>query len=170
MKRILIVGNGGAGKSTLARKLGEKFNLPVIHMDVHFWNPGWKETPEDEWREKVRALSEKEEWIMDGNFGRSADLRFPRADAIIFLDMPRWLSIFRIMKRWYQYSNESRPDMAEGSHEKVDWEFYKWVWNFKKRSIPQFYKNLETYGKEARFYHLKSQTDVDRFMELKSYE
>ena len=79
--KISVIGCGGAGKSSLARRLSEDLNLPLIHLDTYFWNPGWIETPESLWREKVEDLVAEPKWIMDGNFSGTFDLRFPASDS-----------------------------------------------------------------------------------------
>ena len=99
MKRIAIIGSGGAGKSTFARELGEILNITPTHLDVHYWRPGWQETPRDAWREIQKELLEGERWIMDGNYGGTMDLRLEAADTIIFLDMPRLLCVWRVLKQ-----------------------------------------------------------------------
>ena len=68
MKRILVIGSGGAGKTTFARLLSKKFGFPLIHLDAHFWNPGWTKTPTEEWNQIVHELCSKPEWVMDGYF------------------------------------------------------------------------------------------------------
>ena len=67
MKRILIIGAGGSGKTTLARRLAERTGLPLIHLDQLYWHSGWQATPTEEWRSKVDELIAGETWIMDGN-------------------------------------------------------------------------------------------------------
>ena len=67
MRRIAIVGMGGAGKSTLSRRLGAALGLPVVHLDTHYWNPGWIETPDDEWDRVQPGLFEGDAWVADGN-------------------------------------------------------------------------------------------------------
>ena len=89
MHRIVVVGPGGAGKSVLARKMGERLGLPVIHLDALYWRPGWVQTPKDEWKAKVRELLSGERWIIDGNYGGTAGLRMAAADTIVLLDFPR---------------------------------------------------------------------------------
>jgi hypothetical protein len=71
-RRVVVTGMAGAGKSTFSRALSAKTGLPVIHLDVHFWNPGWVAPPEDEWREKQRVLLTSDEWIVDGNYHANA--------------------------------------------------------------------------------------------------
>jgi adenylate kinase family enzyme len=88
----------GAGKSTFSRALSKTTGLPVIHLDVYFWKPGWVPTPESEWREKQRALLSGAEWIADGN-DDTLDLRLERADTAIFLDTPWWICARRAFLR-----------------------------------------------------------------------
>src|SRR5262245_42711291 len=96
MQRVLVIGISGAGKSTFARELAQRSGLPLIHLDREFWQPGWKITPEPEWRSKVAALAAREAWIMDGGYSASLDLRLPRADTVIWFDYPRARCLRRI--------------------------------------------------------------------------
>ncbi len=89
--RVLVDGMMGSGKSTFARALAQETGLPLIHLDVHYWNPGWTRPSDDEWRERQRALLAGEAWIIDGNYNETLALRLERADTIIFLDTPWWL-------------------------------------------------------------------------------
>jgi adenylate kinase family enzyme len=89
-RRIVVTGMAGAGKSTFSRALSVKTGLPVIHLDLHFWEPGWVEPSEDEWREKQRGLLAGDEWIADGNYHATLDYRLERADTVVFLDTPWW--------------------------------------------------------------------------------
>ncbi|WP_133571667.1 hypothetical protein [Maritalea mobilis] len=91
MQRIAILGCSGSGKSTLARKLGAALDLPVVHMDQHYFSPGWVEPDHDDWRTTVATLCAEDKWVMDGNYSKTHDIRLPRADLIIFLDFPTWL-------------------------------------------------------------------------------
>ena len=95
--RVVVTGMAGAGKSTFSRALSAKTGLPVICLDLHSWNPGWVRTPEDEFREKQRALLAGEKWIVDGNV--ALDLRFERTDTLVFLDTPWWICARRAFVR-----------------------------------------------------------------------
>ena len=125
MRRILVIGIPGAGKSTLAAGLGAALDLPVIHLDALFWKPGWKETPRDEFRALTAELIKREQWVIDGHYGRSFDVRLPAADTVVLLDLPRMLCIWRVIRRWLTHIGRTRPDMGPGCPEKVDWEFIK---------------------------------------------
>jgi adenylate kinase family enzyme len=128
--KILVVGSGGAGKSTLARLLGERRALPVVHLDRHYWRPGWVQTPRDEWRRTVAHLVTEPAWVMDGNYGGTLDLRIPAADLIIFLDLPRRVTIPRVLRRRVRGRGRSRPDMAPGCPDRLDMQFLTWLWTY----------------------------------------
>ena len=88
--RVVVTGMTGAGKSTFSRALSARTGLPVIHLDIHFWQPRWEEPPEDEWRKKQHRLLAGDRWIVEGNYSATLDLRLERADTVILLDTP-WL-------------------------------------------------------------------------------
>lgn len=163
MKKILVIGSSGAGKSTFSRRLGEATALPVVHLDVLHWKPDWTEPDKAEWQKTVAEALKGSEWIIDGNFGGTMELRMQACDTIIFLDLPRALCVYRILKRVVTYHREKRPDMAEGCEEKFDWEFTKWVWNFPRDSRPKIERLLEKYGGTKTLIHLKSRKEVEDF-------
>ena len=98
-KRVVVTGSAGAGKSTFSRALSAETGLPVIHLDLHFWQPNWTEPSEDQWREIQRALLAGDEWIADGNYHETLELRLARADTVVFLDTPWWLCSGRAFLR-----------------------------------------------------------------------
>lgn len=163
MKRVVVVGSGGSGKSTFSAELGRRTGLPVIHLDREYWRPGWEETPKDEWKGRVAKLLEDDRWIMDGNFGGTREMRMRAADTIIFLDLPRRVCLYRILKRTVNYHGRSRPDMAEGCSERFDLAFLGWVWNFRKRSRKRLMRELEGLP-EKRVIILRNQRQVANFL------
>ena len=142
MERIIIIGCGGAGKSTLARKLGEVLDLPVVHLDKLFWKPGWVETTAEEFDALLAMELAKDQWIMDGNFNRTMPERMKRCDTIIYLDFSRFACLMGVLKRIITTYGKVRPDMGEGCPERIDLEFLKWVWNFNKNKRESYYKLL----------------------------
>lgn len=143
MKRVMVIGCSGSGKSTLSRKLHSLLRLPVIHLDRHYWKPAWTPTSNEEWDSQVEAFAMREQWIIDGNYSRTLEQRMRRADLIVLLDMPRWLCLYRVLKRRIQYHGKTRPDLNEDCPEKLDFEFLKWIWNYRKRSRAQTLDKLE---------------------------
>lgn len=80
MQRVLIIGCGGAGKSTLARELGSRLGLPVHHLDRFFFRPGWVGSPKDEWLQVQTRLSAEPAWLIEGNYGSTLDVRLAACD------------------------------------------------------------------------------------------
>jgi adenylate kinase family enzyme len=145
-KRVIVIGSGGAGKSTFARELAARTGLPLIHLDREFWKPGWVETASDEFVEHVRRLSAGDAWIMVGNFGGSLSVRIERCDAIVFFDLPRLVCLYGALRRWLVFRNRGRPDLAEGCPERLDAAFLRWIWDFPRKSRPRIVAALQASG------------------------
>ncbi|MFJ1538587.1 hypothetical protein ACIODS_08605 [Micromonospora chalcea] len=99
MRRILVVGASGAGKSTLAGDLARRLDLPLIHLDRHYWRPGWTAPTADGFRAEVAALAARPAWVMDGNYASTLDSRLPRADLLVLCDTSRTRCLIRIVRR-----------------------------------------------------------------------
>lgn len=164
MRRVLIIGSGGAGKSTLANRLGALLKIEVLHLDKLYWQAGWVEPSKAEWLKRVEELIRRDSWIMDGNYGGTLDVRLSACDTVIFLDLPRTLCLWRIVKRAIVYRNSSRPDMAAGCNERLTLEFALWVWNYSKRTKPKVLRMLESKQDTKRVLRLLSQAEVERFL------
>jgi adenylate kinase family enzyme len=164
MRRVLVIGSGGSGKSTFSTRLGELLNLEVHHLDKLFWHPGWVETPRDEWLKMVTELTDRDSWILDGNFSGTLDVRMRKADTVIFLDMSRWLCLWRIITRVMRYRDGTRPDMAEDCRERFNFEFISWVWNYPRRSKPKVVKLLAQHAEGKKIVWLRSKAEVEKFL------
>lgn len=163
LRRIVIIGAGGAGKSTLAVRLGSILGLPVIHLDQEYWQPGWTKMEKEKWLPKLEGLLAQPEWVMDGNFNASMEQRFAAADTIIYLDFPTYLCLFRALTRIFSYYGRRRPDMAPGCFERFDLTFLKWIWTYRQKVRPSVLQRLRaTHGK--RIEVLKSPREVSRFL------
>ena len=122
--------------------------VPLIHLDKMYWGKNWSEPSRELWRERVSKLVERKEWIMDGNYGESIDLRVPHADVIIHLKANRFLAIYRVLKRFVLYYGKVRDDMGEGCQEKVDFEFLKYVWRFNSHQEKRIESAILKYSKD----------------------
>ncbi|MBY0122012.1 DNA topology modulation protein [Bacillus sp. S/N-304-OC-R1] len=165
MRKIVIIGSGGAGKSTFARKLGHILNRNVYHLDVLFWKPNWEGVPRDEQIKIQNEIIQEEEWIMDGNYSGTMEIRLQTADTIIFLDISRTICLFRVIKRMIKYRNKTRPDMGEGCKEKIDIPFLKWVWNYPKAKRPEILKKLHGLSSCKKVIILRSPKEVQQFLD-----
>lgn len=164
-KKIAIIGSGGSGKSTLARQLGELLQLPVYHLDSLHWKPGWVPTPDKEWDQLMDELVLREEWIIDGNYGRTMEARLQAADTIIFLDFPTYKCLYGILKRRYQYRGRTRPDMGKGCEEKIDFEFFNWILTFRRNKRPGILKQLDEVKDRKNILIFHNRRHVKNFLE-----
>lgn len=163
MERILIIGCGGAGKSTLARQLGEKLSVPVVHLDKLYWKPGWVQESREEFDRKLTQELEKSKWIIDGNFNRTMPQRLQKCDTILYLDFSRWACLRGVIKRILTTYGTVRPDMGEGCPERFDLEFLRWVWNYNKNNREQNYRLLSE-ATHAQKIVLKNRCAVKAFL------
>jgi len=128
--KIILVGSAGSGKSYLSKKIAECTHAPLFHLDNEYWKPGWVATGKEEWVDKIKKMMEGEQWIIDGNYNSSLELRYQAADLILFLDMNRFVCLYSAWKR----HGKKRSDLPEYLEEKKDKEFLEfllWIWNFK---------------------------------------
>lgn len=146
MKRVLVIGCPGAGKSTFSQELARITELPLIHLDFlyHDQSHSYK-TDTESWRSRVVSETKKKRWIIDGNYKSTFDLRFPEADTIIFLDYPTYLSTWRAIKRRIQCRKKTRKDMPPTWKERLDWEFLLFILKFNRSVAPQIRRLLESY-------------------------
>ena len=164
MERIMIIGCPGSGKSTLARALGEKLELPVVHLDRLWWNPGWQNVTQEEFDERLSRAVQMESWIIDGNFSRTIGQRLQYCDTIVYLDFNRWLCLWGMFQRVVGSYGKVRPDMSPGCPERFDWEFVKFIWNFNKNNRVRNYTWLAQ-AKHAEAIILKNRREVKAFLE-----
>jgi adenylate kinase family enzyme len=165
MRRVLVIGSGGAGKSTFAARLGGRTGLPVIHLDSLYWRAGWRETPRGEWAARVEELLRGDAWIMDGNYGGTLERRLAACDTVVFLDPPRAVCLWRVIKRRALFRGRARPDMNEGCRERLTWEFVRWVWTYPRARRPGVLEKLSRLDGGKRVFHLRSQREVEGFLE-----
>ena len=162
-KRILVLGNGGAGKSTFSVAMGEKLSLPVVHLDQLWWLPGWVTRSEAEFDALLAAELQKPAWVMDGNYHRTLSVRLAAADAAVFLDIPAAVCAQSAAARAEEYCGRTRPDMAEGCPERLDGEFARWIGAFEDEVRPQMLSLLEGSGK--KFFVFSSRAAAYEWLE-----
>jgi len=164
MERIMIMGCAGAGKSTLTQNLSQVLNLPTLHIDTIFWSPGWKQRPKEEFEKAHEDFLENEKWVIDGNYLKIMDKRVEKADTIVHLDFSTLNCLYGVVKRRIQFHGKTRPDLGEGCPEKIDWEFFKWVWNFNGNQNVRI-KEMLAEQKDKKIIVLKNRGEIDKFVE-----
>ena len=150
MERVVVLGRGGAGKSTLAVRLGEITGFHVVHLDELFWQPDLAVTPRDQWAALQRELVQESTWIMDGDLGPHdvLDIRLEAADTVILVDLSLAPCAWRALRR---------------SRERAD--FWRWLVTYRWRSRPLVMEAIATHAARADVHVLKNPRAVRRFVE-----
>lgn len=166
MKRILVIGCSGAGKTTLGKELGARLALPVHHLDRLWWRPGWVENSGEAFDAKLAEILNTDRWVIDGNYSRTLPERLKYADTVILLDYPRTLCLYRALKRILRLYGSVRPDMADGCPERLDGQFLRYVWNFNRNMRPRLEAALD--GFPGELIRLKTPRETDAFLKTRT--
>jgi len=163
-KRIMLVGSMGSGKSWLSKRIAEITGYPLVHLDVEYWLPDWQKPLKDKWIEKQQILIKGDEWIIDGNYESTMEVRFAAADLIIFLDVSRFISIWGAARR----TGKKRSDLPEYLEEpkitsKVFLDICKYIWKFPKTGRKTVI-NLRGKYPDKAFLHIKSRREIKRLL------
>lgn len=159
----MVIGSPGSGKSTFSTKLAKITGLKLIHLDKEFWNYGWIETPREEWVKKQKCLISSDQWIVDGNYGGTLDVRLEKVDTVICFKLSRIVCILSYLKRVITNLNKVRPDMPEGCTEKFDFQFMKYIWNFPKSSGQRNMDKLEK-SKVKQIIIFKNRREANQYI------
>ena len=145
MRRALIIGNAGAGKSTFARRLAEKTSLPLVHLDQLYWRGEWEHLSREEFDAALRTELEKPKWIIDGNYNRSIPERLKYCDTVFFFDLATVTCLWGITKRSIASYGRVRTDMGGNCRERFDAQklpLYRNVLTFNRQHRQQYYEML----------------------------
>jgi adenylate kinase family enzyme len=164
MKKIIVIGSSGAGKTYFSQRLGEHLGIDVIHIDRVYWRPNWVEPSKEEWKATLGDVLGGESWIIDGNYGATIEMRLAACDTAIFLDIRRTLCMWRVIRRTFKFYKRTRPDMADGCRERLDFSFLSFVWNYPERSRPRIARLLNDAAHEKNVVWLKSPRQVRKYM------
>ena len=130
LRRIAIMGGGGAGKSTLARQLGAALDLPVIHLDQLAFGPGWVRRSPEALQADLAPAVEQDRWIVEGSYGEASALTLPAADLVLWLDQPVLLRLLRAWRKTVIHRGRPRPDRPDGCEEGFGWRYARMVFSF----------------------------------------
>lgn len=160
MKKILIVGISGTGKTALARQLSDKLKLPVVHLDSIFWKDNWVEAEEDVVSSRIRQEINKDYWIIEGYIEPLSRERVQAADKVIYLDYSGVAAIKGGLKRSIQHRKIARPEMPVGNTDGVSYKFLKSL--AKREERPEIEAAIK--GFEAKTVRLKNRREVNKWL------
>ena len=149
MRRVVVLGRGGAGKSVFARRLGARTGLPVVELDREFWQEGLRPLSRTGWSAVQARLAAGEEWILDGDLGPYdvLDVRLRRADTVVLLDYPLPRCAWRAVRR---------------GRERAD--FWRWVVAYRWRSRPAVLATVARVAPGAALHVLRGPRAAERFL------
>jgi adenylate kinase family enzyme len=150
MQRVVILGRGASGKSTLARRLGAIAKLPVVELDKLFWQAGLVATPPDAWAALQQRLAAEERWIMDGDLGPYdvVEIRLRRADTVILLDFSLARCAWRAIRR--------SPERAD---------FWRWLLGYRRKSRPLLMHAIARHAPAANLHVFRTPAALARFLD-----
>lgn len=160
--KVCLFGCPGSGKSTLGKSLSSIMNIKVYHLDNIYWLPNWVNISREEFNRKLGELLALDQYIIEGNYNRTLQLRLDECDLAIYLDFNRYACLTSVIKRYFQYRNKTRDDITPGCDEALDKQFISYVWNFNKNHRKDYYSKLENMNKP--YVILKSRREVKRFL------
>ena len=166
MKKILIIGNAGSGKTTFALKLAQKTGIPLVHLDKIYWSGDWEHIEKSEFDIILQKELEKSEWIIDGNFNRTLPHRLKYCDTVFYFDIPTVTCLWGITKRIITSHGKTRSDMGGNCPEYFDKQkltLYRNVIQFKKRHAKK-YDNMLKSAKEIEIIRFKSRHQSELFL------
>lgn len=166
IRRIMIVGQPGSGKSSLAQALGERTGLPVVHIDKIHWQAGWVERSMAEKTRLCIEAEQAEHWIFEGGHSRTWPSRVARADMLVWLDRPVGLRMWRVLRRALLGLGRTRPDMADGCPERLRSlpEFFRYIWTTRNSGSAKIGRLTELAPAGCRIVRLRSDRDIAAFV------
>lgn len=159
MKKVLILGCAGSGKSTFARKLKNIINVPVYHLDMIWHKPDKTTVTFEEFDNKLYEILKKDEWIIDGNYQRTIEIRLKECDSIFLLDYPLEVCFEGAASR----IGKKREDLPF-LEEEMDEGLKNHIINFSKNKLPNLYRLVEKYSKEKDVNIFKSRQEANEYL------
>jgi adenylate kinase family enzyme len=172
-QRVIVTGLAGAGKSTFSRALAAKTGLPLIHLDLYAWKPGWVRMPEDERSERERDLLDGSEWIADGNYHATLNLRLARADTVVFLDTRWWICAWRAFLRGIRRPPGFQPpdgcDDNAWQQLRDEWWVVWRIWRGRRSDRERELEIVSQHGQHTSLHVLRSKREVREFLHCLSH-
>lgn len=163
MKKVIVIGSPGAGKSTFARKLRDATNLPLYYLDM-LWHKSDRTTVSaQEFDQQLNLLLEKDRWIIDGNYQRTLERRVKSCDTVFLLDYPLEVCLLGAESRVGQI----REDLSWQETE-FDPEFKQWIIDFERDQLPYIYQLLDQYQDSKEIVIFKTRAESEEYLSEQS--
>ena len=154
-----MIGSPGAGKSTFARQLRDRTGIPLVYLDMIWHRPDRTTIFREEFDRKLSDILKTDSWIIDGNYGRTLELRLRSCDTVFLLDYPLEVCLASAEAR----IGKRREDLP-WTEKEFDEEFRQWIIDFPVSELPRIYKLLDQYGAEKEIHIFKTREEADQYL------
>lgn len=159
MNKIIVIGCPGAGKSTFARKLRDLTGLPLYYLDMLWHKPDKTNISREEFDTRLKEIIESEKWIIDGNYGRTLEMRLKDCDTVFLMDFPVDICLAGAQSR----IGKMREDMPWVENELYE-EFKQWILDFPKNEMPAVYELLNKYQFQKNIFIFRSRKESENYL------
>ena len=160
MKKVIVIGCPGSGKTTFSIKLNKIIDLPLYHLDAIWHKPDKTHIPREEFDQRASEIFETPEWIIDGNYSRTIEMRLKQCDTVFLFDLPTEICIQGAKER----IGKGHYDLPWLETE-VDPEFMQFIEDFPRNVLPGIYELIEKYKTEKQIIIFKSRSEADKYIE-----
>ncbi len=160
-KKILVIGSPGSGKSYFSRQLSIITGIKAYHLDLYYWHEGWISTPHEEFDQIINDIMQKDEWIIDGNYQRTLEMRLAKCEVVFFLDLPTRVCIKAERKR----RGVVRSDFPSFLNEGEDPKFVKYIKEFPKLNKPDILEALSKHN-NIKVITIKSRRHMNKYLKI----
>jgi adenylate kinase family enzyme len=162
MKRVVVVGSGGSGKSHVARELGRLLDVPVTHLDAIYYDDGWNRLPSEKFEAAQQELVAEPRWVIDGNYNSSLHVRLEACDTVVMMDVPTWAALWGILSRQLRHGAGQH---TAGVYNRIHWGVIKYVATYRRRMRPRVLAKIDKLAAGKQVVLLTSRARTRRLLE-----
>lgn len=163
MRRVVVIGCGGSGKTTVGRRLGALLDVNVTHLDGVYYDDEWRELSQERFASVQEQLVSASAWVIDGNYASTLSIRLKAADTVIFLDMSSMTCLWGLLRRRLRHGRGQHRSI--GVYDRITWGFVKYVWNYRRAMAPRIRALIDQHAGHASVHICRSRAEINRLLD-----
>ncbi|MDB5597000.1 MAG: ATPase [Hyphomicrobiales bacterium] len=163
-RRVMVIGSPGSDKASLCRELSTRLNLPLIALDREYWQPGWKRPDPAAWRARVAELAGQDEWVIQGTYPSTLDIRALRADWIVWIDLPMPVCFTRKLRQMLSARKQKTSEIATGCPRRFDASLLRFIWSFPTVVAPRIAALIARERRNRTIFILRTKHEREEFL------